>query len=103
VTEALTTTARNDPPGSYNEQTGFGRVDAAAALHKAGQLMKVDPTASQVKATAHFGGGVSAVPAAPVAPRGVGQLVLFTVFAVASLVLALAGVAALAVLRRGAG
>ena len=44
-----------------------------------------------------------AVPAAPVAPRGIGQLVLFTVFAVASLMLALAAVAGLAVLRRGAG
>ena len=102
VTEALTTTARNDPAG-YNERTGFGTVDAAAALRKAGLLMTVHPAASQVKATAHFGGGESAVPAAPVAPRGVGQLVLFTVFAVASLMLALAAVAGLVVLRRGAG
>jgi subtilisin family serine protease len=103
VTEALTTTARNHLPHSYNEQTGFGTVDAAAALAAAGRLMAVHPAASQVTAAAHFGGGGPAVPAAPVAPRGIGQLVLFTVFAVASLVLALAGVAGLAVLRRGAG
>ena len=103
VTEALTTTARNDPRGSYNARTGFGAVDAAAALRRAGQLTRVHPAASQVKAAAHFGGGSRAVPAAPVAPRGIGQLVLFTVFAAASLMLALAGIAGLAVLRRGAG
>jgi subtilisin family serine protease len=102
VTEALRTTARNNTRG-YNAKTGFGTVDAAAALAAAGQLMAAHPAASQVTAAAHFGGGASAVPAAPVAPRGIGQLVLFTVFAAASLVLALAGVAGLAVLRRGAG
>ena len=101
VTEALTTTARNGPSGGYNERTGFGTVDAAAALQAAGRLMAVHPAASQVAAAAYFGGGGSAVPAAPVAPRGVGTLVLFTVFAAASLVLALAAVAGLAVLRRG--
>jgi type VII secretion-associated serine protease mycosin len=103
VTEALTTTARNDRPHSYNEKTGFGTVDAAAALAAAGQLMAVHAAASQVTAAAHFGGGAPAVPAAPVPPRGIGQLVLFTVFAAASLVLALAAVAGLAVLRRGTG
>ncbi len=101
VTEALTSTAHNNPPGGYNAQTGFGTVDAAAALRAAGQLMAAHRAASQVTATAHFGGGSAAIPAAPVAPRGAGQLALFTVFAAASLALVLAAAAGLAAARRG--
>jgi type VII secretion-associated serine protease mycosin len=100
VTEALTTTARNDPSGGYNERTGFGAVDAAAALRAAAKLMAANQAASQVSPSAHFGGGPAAVPAPPVAPRGIGQLVLFAVFAAVSLLLALAAGARLRVLRR---
>ena len=57
--------------------TGFGIVDADAALAKAGQLMKERRQGSQVPLVAHFGGGAAAVPAAPVAPRGEGPLVMF--------------------------
>jgi subtilisin family serine protease len=101
--DALTTTARNSPQGGYNERTGFGTVDAAAALRAAGRLMAAHPAASPVASSVHFGGGAAAIPAAPVSPRGVGQLVLFTLFAVASLVLTLAGGAGLAMLRRARG
>jgi subtilisin family serine protease len=101
VTEALTTTAHNGSSGGYNERTGFGTVDAAAALRAAGLLMAAHPAASQVTSAAHFGGGPAAVSAAPVAPRGIGQLVLWTLFAVVSLALALAAGARLRVLRRG--
>jgi Subtilase family len=100
VTEALTTTAHNGPSGGYNVKTGFGTVDAAAALAAAGKLMAARPAASQVSPSAHFGGGPAAVPAPPVAPRGIGQLVLCAVLAAASLVLALAAGARLRVLRR---
>ena len=100
VTEALTTTAHNGPSGRYNERTGFGTVDAAAALRAAGKLMAARAAASQVSPSAHFGGGSAAVPAPPVAPRGIGQLVLFTMLAAASLVLALGAGARLRVLRR---
>jgi subtilisin family serine protease len=106
VTEALTTTARNSPSHGYNVRTGFGTVDAAAALRAAGHLMAAHPAASQVAAAARFGGGAAAVPPAPVSPRGAGQLVLYTVFAVASLALALAagiGVAAARRARAGFG
>ena len=37
--------------------TGFGIVNADAALVKAGQLMKERPQGSQVPLAAHFGGG----------------------------------------------
>jgi hypothetical protein len=93
VTQALTTTAQQTPSGGYDVNTGFGIVDADAALVKAGQLMKERPGGPQVPLTSHFGGGPAAVPAAPVAPRGDGQRVLFMVLALAFLLVALAGLA----------
>jgi hypothetical protein len=91
VTQALTATAQQTPSGSYDVHTGFGIVDADAALLKAGQLMRGRPQGSQLSLSAHFGGGPAAVPAAPVAPRGGGQRVAFTILFVVSLVLAGAG------------
>jgi subtilisin family serine protease len=38
VRRAITTTTTNRPPGGYDEQVGFGTVDAAAALAAAKQL-----------------------------------------------------------------
>jgi subtilisin family serine protease len=93
VTEALTSTAQQTPSGSYDVNTGFGIVNADAALVKAGELAKERPAASPVPLSAHFGGGTAAVPAAPVAPRGNGQRALFTVLAVVALAVALAGLA----------
>ena len=89
VLQALTTTAGH-PAGGYSERTGtgFGIVDAAAALSAAGQLMTVRPAGSQVASSKRFGGGPAAVPAPPVPPRGIGALVLFTMLAFISLVLA---------------
>jgi len=74
--------------------TGFGIVDAGAALVKAGQLMKERPQGTQVPLDSHFGGGPAAVPAAPVAPRGDGQRVAFLVLALVSLAVGLVGLAA---------
>jgi subtilase family protein len=93
VAEALTTSADQTPAGSYDVNTGFGIVNAGAALVKAGQLTKERPQASQVPLAAHFGGGAAAVPAAPVAPRGDGQRDLFIVLALVSLAVGLAGLA----------
>ena len=62
VTEALTSTASNGSDG-YNPRTGFGTVDAGAALLAAGKLLAVHQAASPVAASAHFGGGAAAVPA----------------------------------------
>jgi hypothetical protein len=91
VTEALTATAQQTSAGSYDVNTGFGIVDAGAALAKAGQLTKERPAASQVPLAAHFGGGTAAVPALPVAPRGNGQRDLFIVLALVSLAVGLVG------------
>jgi subtilisin family serine protease len=76
VTQALTTSARH-PKGGYDVLTGFGIVNAGAALTAAGQLMTEKPAGSQVAASTHFGGGTAAVPAAPVTSRGSGTLVTF--------------------------
>ena len=103
VAEALTTTAQQTPSGSYDVNTGFGIVDADAALVKAGQLMKERPQASQVPLAAHFGGGPAAVPAAPVTPRGDGQRVLFIVLALVSLAVGLAGFAGVVKTREARG
>jgi type VII secretion-associated serine protease mycosin len=86
VTEALTATAQQSPSGSYSVLTGFGIVDADAALLKAGQLTQAKAQGSQVSTAAHFG-GPSAAP--PVTPRGGGWLEASVILAVvAGLVLA---------------
>jgi type VII secretion-associated serine protease mycosin len=103
VEEALTSTASNGSSGGYNDRTGFGTVDAAAALLAAGQLLGAHHAASPVAASAHFGGGAAAVPAAPVQPRGAGQLVLDAFLALASLSLVLAAGTGLVLLRRARG
>jgi subtilase family protein len=92
VTQALTSTAQQTPAGGYDVLTGFGIVDADAALVKAGQLMKAHPQGSQVASGAHFGGGTAAVPAAPVGPRGDSRLVLYMVLALLSLGVVVAGI-----------
>jgi hypothetical protein len=93
VAEALRTSAQQTPAGSYDVNTGFGIVNAGAALVKAGQLTKERPQASPVPLAAHFGGGTAAVPAAPVTPRSDGQRDLFIVLALVSLAVGLAGLA----------
>ena len=96
VTEALTTTAQQPMSGgSYNVLTGFGIVNADAALVEAGKLAGARPAGSQVSLATHFGGGVAAIPAAPVTPRGPGPLVVFALLAVVSLAAAVGGLAAL--------
>jgi subtilisin family serine protease len=100
VAKALTSTTSGRPSGGYDSQVGFGIVDAAAALAKAGQLTHPSAPARGITAAAHFGGGPAAVPPAPVRPRGSGQLILFAVLALTSLVLAGAAATKLALLRR---
>jgi type VII secretion-associated serine protease mycosin len=103
VEDALTSTASNGSPGGYNDRTGFGTVDAAAALTAAGKLLAAHHAVSPAAASAHFGGGTAAVPAAPVAPRGAGELVVFALLALASVGLVLAAGAMLVLRRRVRG
>ena len=100
VATALTSTTTNRPPGGYDSEVGFGIVDAAAALAKAGKLAGDPPAPVGLPAASRFGGGPAAVSAAPVQPRGSGPLVLFALLAPISLVLAGVGGTRLAVLRR---
>jgi subtilisin family serine protease len=96
VMEALTTTAQQPLSGhGYNVLTGFGIVNADAALIEAGKLVGEHQAGSRVALSAHFGGGAAAVPAAPVGPRGSGPLVLFVLLAIISLGAAGGGLAAL--------
>ena len=97
VASALTSTTTDRPAGGYDSQVGFGIVDAAAALARAGELAGARTTEASLKATARYH-GVSAPP--PVRPRGAGQLVLFALFALTSLALSAAAGTLLVVLRR---
>jgi subtilisin family serine protease len=98
VMEALTTTAQQPlSGGGYNVLTGFGIVNADAALIEAGKLIHERAGGTRVALSAHFGGGAAAVPAAPLGPRGPGQLVVFVLLALVSLAAAGGG---LTVLRR---
>jgi len=97
VASAMTSTATHRPAGGYDSQVGFGIVDAAAALAKARQLAGDRPAVSSINAAATYHG---TLPPEPVRPRGSGQLVLFTLLALASLVLIAAAATQLAILRR---
>ncbi|MGH3260993.1 MAG: S8 family peptidase, partial [Trebonia sp.] len=91
VLRAITSTARAGQYGGYNAKTGFGVVDAGAALNAAGQLAGTRPAGSQVAASAQFGGGPVAAPPPPVSARGDGGLVLYSALAALSLAVALSG------------
>jgi type VII secretion-associated serine protease mycosin len=99
VLDAITSTAQSTPGAGYNPGAGFGEVNAAAALSAAGRLAGVRPERSPVPATAKFGRSAALAPE-PVPARGIGELVLFSVLAGASLLLAGAGGTGLVVQRR---
>jgi len=98
VDQAITSTAQNPPPKGYDGRVGFGTVDAAAALTAAATLSHDVTTGRGVKVATHFGGGAAAVPPVPVAPRGMGRLILYAVLVLACL--AIAAVAAVRLTRR---
>jgi subtilisin family serine protease len=100
VARALTSTTRYRPAAGYDQQVGFGTVDAAAALSAAAQLSAERDAGAGVTSAVNFGGGPGAVPAEPVPPRGSGQLIGFAVLALTALVLMAAAVSRLAVLNR---
>jgi hypothetical protein len=83
VDQALTTTARSG--SGYNPKTGFGTVDAAAALRAAGQLTGQRGGKSPEASSGLFGGGPAAVPAPPVAPRSGTQGLLFALLGLLAL------------------
>ena len=115
VREAITSSASNRPLSGYNDEVGFGTVDAAAALRAAARLsarVLAGPGSPRtglrrtavltpgVSANIRFGGGVGAVPPAPVPPRGVRQLVLFCVLATVCMAMIVIATSRLVLMRR---
>ena len=92
VADAITTSAWHRPPGGYDQQVGFGTVDAVAALAAAGRLARQGQPSQTVSAASHFGGGPPAIPAPPVQPRG--ALALFLYCLLGAVCAGLVGVAA---------
>jgi subtilisin family serine protease len=87
VISAITssTTASTRPPGGYDEQIGFGVVDAAAAMTAARKLAAAAPAPAGMAPSRHFGGGLARIPAAPVLPRGLASLILYCLLGAACL------------------
>jgi subtilisin family serine protease len=98
VRAAITSSTSHRPAHGYNDDVGFGTVNATAALRAAGRLSargQAGPGSPRtglrrtavltpgVSADSHFGGGPGAIPPPPVAARGTRQLVLFCVLAAA--------------------
>jgi hypothetical protein len=87
VISAITssTTVSSRPPGGYNNQVGFGVVDAYAALTAARKLARAAPAPAGMAPSHHFGGGLASIPVAPVPPRGLASLVLYCLLGAACL------------------
>jgi Subtilase family len=85
IRHAIASAAQHKPAGGYDDQVGFGTVDAMSALSAAGVLTKQPPEGNSAVAKAHaagyFGDGPAAVPQVPVAPRGDGLLLTFCALA----------------------
>jgi Subtilase family len=101
VSDAITGSTWRRPSGGYDQQVGFGTVDAAAALALAGRLaaVRTGSPGQAVSASSHFG-GPAAAPAPPLAPRGPLALVAYCLLGVACL--AAVAVAALRLVARTA-
>ncbi len=99
LAQALSSTTQFRPAGGYDQQVGFGTVDAAAALAVAGLSIQ-RAARTGVASAVNFGGGPASAAPEPVRPRGSGQLILFAVLALTALVLVVAAVSRLAVLKR---
>jgi subtilisin family serine protease len=116
VREAITTTTSNRPAGGYDDEVGFGTVDAAAALDAAARLSaqrlagpgsprtglrRTSLVASPgISSDSHFGGGLAAVPPTPVTPRGLQQLVVFGILAAICLTMIVIAASRLVQMRR---
>ncbi|HET9893606.1 MAG TPA: S8 family serine peptidase [Streptosporangiaceae bacterium] len=92
VRRAIVVSASHRPPGGYDDQIGFGTVDAAAALRSAHRLADRHAatrlTPAKMITAGFFGGGRAAVPPVPVPPRGRTSLELLMALAAACLLLA---------------
>ena len=78
---AGSTTRSTRPRSGWDDQVGFGVVNAAAALTAAGHLAAEPQPSAGVAAAAHFGGGPAAIGAVPVSPRSPAALLLYCLLA----------------------
>jgi hypothetical protein len=86
VSEAITDSAWRRPRGGYDQQVGFGTVNAGAALTAAGRMAAAGPPGAQsVTPSRRFSAGSAALPAAPVSPRGPLALVAYCLLGAACL------------------
>jgi type VII secretion-associated serine protease mycosin len=96
VRRSIIWSASHRPRGGYDDQIGFGTVDAAAALRYAARLTAEaeHPTAAHTKvlATGFFGGGRAEVPPVPVPPRSRDALIGLSALAALCLVLTVGGI-----------
>ncbi len=101
VIEAITssTTPSTRPPGGYDEQIGFGEVNAGDALAAAGKLATAAGPPAGMALTSHFGGGIAAIQASPVPPRDPAVLVLYCLLGAACLAAVAVGTSRLLALR----
>ena len=102
VVQAITSSTSNKPHGSYDEEVGFGTVDATAALKMAGRLARDRGTGRGLVAAAQFGGGTAAIPPVPVAARTKRQFLVDSLIALACLAVVLIVAFRLIVTRRPA-
>jgi type VII secretion-associated serine protease mycosin len=80
VSDAITESAWHRPAGGYDQQVGFGTVNAGAALTAAGRMAAAGPPSpggQSVPPSSHFSAGSAALPAPPLAPRGPLALVAY--------------------------
>jgi type VII secretion-associated serine protease mycosin len=91
VRRSIIWSASHRPPGGYNDEIGFGTVDAEAALRYAAKLAGLarHPQTARTKMLARgfFGGGRAEVPPVPVPPRSREPLLLLSALALACLLL----------------
>jgi type VII secretion-associated serine protease mycosin len=89
VSEAITKSAWHRPPGGYDQQVGFGTVNAGAALTAAGRMAAAgrgSPAGQSVAPSSHFSAGSAALPGPPLAPRGPLALVAYCLLGAACLI-----------------
>jgi len=116
VRKAITSTTSSRPPGAggWDDQVGFGTVDAAAALAAAARLVtqpstgpgartglrKSDAGAPGASPASYFGGGPAAIPRAPIAPRGLRPLAEFCLLAAICLAMIVVATSRVILMRR---